>query len=72
MQQLELVIQRLEYADLPVCEIHPHPMNPRNFSDRFGCRVEEDKVNELMLLIQRNGVEYCPAGGSEMRAEFSV
>jgi site-specific DNA-methyltransferase (adenine-specific) len=42
---------------LPVHLIDPHPLNPRPQSDRYGCRVDDEKVEELISLIQSKGYD---------------
>lgn len=41
----------LEVVQIPVAKLHPHPLNPRPWSDTYQCNVHADKVEELIHSI---------------------
>jgi ParB family transcriptional regulator, chromosome partitioning protein len=41
----------LEIVRIPVAKLHPHPLNPRPWSDTYQCHVHSDKVEELIHSI---------------------
>lgn len=54
---LKLTAQTLTYASIPLDLIDPHPLNPRPYSETYGCRVDEEKVGELIHSIGTNGYD---------------
>jgi ParB/RepB/Spo0J family partition protein len=54
---LNMEVQQLTYAEIPLGRIVPHPMNPRPFSEKYQCKVEDEKVEELIFSLTRNGYD---------------
>lgn len=47
--------EQRKYTLIPSSMLEPHPLNPRPFSEKYQARVFEDKVEELIGLIQKHG-----------------